>query len=354
MRLETLTLTQFRNIKQLTIEPSAGLNIILGENGAGKTSIVEAMYMLSGAKSFKKSKDSELVNFEVEKANISAQVSFEGYKNNICIDIEKKNGRTGFLDGQFVGRAFNLAGRCCAVVFSPDNLFIVKGGKENRRSFVDNALCNIYPAYINTLRSFNRLMQHKNAHLKQRGSSEVLDILDEQLAGVSEEIVKRRKGYIDGIQGIATIFYDGISTGKERLGIGYRPPAEQKEDFIQFFMRHRDTDLRYGHSNSGVHRDDIDITLNGLVAKTYASQGQQRSIVLSLKKAEAEYYFEVTGKRPILLFDDVLSELDEHRQGFLLKDALNCQTFFTACDERAFKNSDEMKFFRIENGGLKC
>ncbi len=354
MFLETLSIKNVRNMEHVYIEPSPELNIILGENGAGKTNLIEAVYLLSGAKSFKKVKDEEILKFGEKECFIEGEVESEGIKNRLKIEISKEDlcQRKGFENGLSVGRAFNLAGNFCAVVFTPDNLSMIKRGKEYRRSFLDNAICNIYPSFITVLRRYNRLLQQKNALLKQHCYKEdLLDVLDEQLSVISEDISTHRIEYIDEINKISSAYYDGISNSGEVLKLRYEGEGHKKDDYVNLFLRRRDADIRYGFCGNGVHRDDMNIELSKKPARNFASQGQQRSIVLSLKKAEAEIYYKKTKRRPVLLFDDVLSELDENRQKFLLSDIQDCQTFFTACDRRAFFDLD-VKIFSMGDGKI--
>ncbi len=356
--IRALEIDCFRNIKSLSLKPDIGLNVIVGENGMGKTNLIEAIYMLTGAKSFRTSKDKNLINFESEIARIDAQITKQDNYFRLSVMMDKNPGsyRKGFIDGVDNGRAARIAGNFCAVVFSPDHLGLVKGSREGRRYFMDNAICNLYPGHIDNLYRYYRILDHRNKLLKSlknnNGNDDnLLDVIDIQLSEYCEKVSTRRAKYVEGLMPLVDKFYDGISSSRERLKIGYESRAKTGEEYVKLLGENRLTDKRLGFTGVGVHRDDISISLSSLSAGNFASQGQQRSIVLSLKQAEAEYYRQITGCKPILLFDDVLSELDAKRQEYLLGGAVDFQTFFTSCDFRAFKKLP-VKVFNMKDGEI--
>ncbi len=336
------------------------LNIIAGQNAMGKTNLIEAIYMLSGAKSFRKTQDKNLIGFDKEKSKINADIQKKERSFTLTVTVEKgeRVSRRGFINGVDEGRASGLAGNFCAVVFSPDHLGLVKGGKEGRRYFLDNAICNIFPSYIEELHRYNRILYQRNNLLKQYktkgfGTAEynLLEVIDLQLSTYFEKVVKRREEYIEGIKPLAIAFYDGISGGAEKLSLRYDSRSLKEKDYIDLLKNSRESDLKSGYTSIGAHRDDLNIKLSSQSAQSFASQGQQRSIVLALKQAEAKYYEQKTGTHPVLLFDDVLSELDPKRQEYLLDGVDKCQTFFTACDERVFFDT-KAKIFFMKDGSL--
>ncbi len=360
MIIKSIEIENFRNIKRASIMPFEGLNIIAGQNAMGKTNFIEAIYMLTGAKSFRKTQDKNLINFSCEKGSINANIEKNDRVFNLKVTIEKEERvhRRGSINNTEQKRASSLAGNFCAVVFSPDHLGLVKGNREGRRYFIDNAICNIYPAYIEELHRYNRVLNQRNNLLKYNKTDrfspaeyELLDIIDIQLSTCFEKVVKRRSEYISGIKPLAVAFYEGISEGKETLSIRYDSRATDAKEYIEVLKQNRDTDLKTGFTGVGAHRDDINIKISDLAASNFASQGQQRSIVLALKQAEAKFYKEKTGSKPVLLFDDVLSELDPKRQRYLLEGVGESQTFFTVCDKRIFSENDA-KVFYMKDGEI--
>ncbi len=360
MFIKSIEIEGFRNIKKAELLPDERLNIIAGQNAMGKTNLIEAIYMLTGAKSFRKTQDKNIIGFEEEKSSITAEIQRK--ERSFCIRVLIERGekvqRRGNINDTEWKRASSLAGNFCAVVFSPDHLGLVKGNKEGRRYFLDNAVCNIYPTYIEELHRYNRVLGQRNNLLKYHkikgfGSAEhdLLDVIDVQLSTCCEKVVKRRAEYIEGLKPLAVAFYEGISEGREQLHIEYESRANKSGEYLELLKSSRESDLKTGYTGIGAHRDDIAIKLSSLTASNFASQGQQRSIVLAMKQAEAKYYQQLTGTHPILLFDDVLSELDPRRQKYLLKGVNECQTFFTACDTRIFGKT-AAKIFYMENGEL--
>lgn len=324
--------------------PNEHLNIIIGKNGMGKTNLLEAIYMLSGAKSFRRAKDSQLISFNKTGSVIAGTIEEQDSSSELQINIESEpiKTRRGIKNKKDCGRASNLAGEFCAVVFSPEHLSLIKGSKEERRLFVDNAICNIYPTYINELRRYNRALLQKNSLLKNfnmGGAEEVLQVLDTELSALCEKICERRNRYVEEMLVYAGQYYSEISRNREKLWFRYSTAAKTADEYLNIFKNNLKNDLIAGFSTTGIHRDDITITLSGEDAKAFASQGQQRSVVLCLKQAEAQQFFDITSRQPVLLFDDVLSELDESRQDYLLNNITNRQTFFSACDERFFKKT---------------
>ncbi len=358
MVINKLKVEGFRNLSELSIKPDIGLNVIAGDNAMGKTNLIEAIYMLTGAKSFRMARDKNLINFESETAKIEGDIKKgdHTFKLAVVMDKNPNNYRKGFIDGIENGRAARLAGNFCAVVFSPDHLGLAKGSREGRRYFMDNAICNLFPAHIDDLYRYNRILDHRNKLLKrikgEKGENkQLLDVIDVQLAEYCEKVSTRRRRYVEGLMQLAKQFYFGISDGREQLKISYESRAQNNNEYLQLLTENRETDLRLGFTGVGVHRDDLSITLSTLPAGSFASQGQQRSIVLSLKQAEAQYYKDITGSMPVLLFDDVLSELDRKRQEYLLGGSTGFQTFFTACDSRLFEKLP-VKVFNMKNGEI--
>ena len=358
MRVSRLELADFRNISAASFTPGQALTVICGKNGQGKTNLLEAVWLLTGGKSFRGAKDADLIRRGAETALIQADTEGGGITREIQLRVglpgSARPGRTARLDGADQGRASALAGLFTAVVFEPGHLSLVKGSPEGRRRFVDGALCQLYPGYLAEYRKYLHLMSQKNALLKHYnrtpGAAEMLDIYDEQMAAAGEIITRRRAEYIDALRPLAVQNYADISQGAEKLQLDYLPSFGD-QGLLAALRAGRKEDLRCGFCTVGPHREDFAITLNGQPARTDASQGQQRSAVLSLKLAEAARAEQVTGEHPVMLLDDVLSEQDEGRQAYLLTRMEGRQTFVSSCDAAAFQKTNGA-VFHMEQGRL--
>lgn len=358
MRVQQLTLTDYRNISFAEFCPGPELTVICGQNGQGKTNLLEAVWLLTGAKSFRGSKDAQLIRQTAEFALLEGVTVTETGQDHIRMTIggrqSQRPGRCARLNGADMGRASALAGRFTAVVFEPGHLSLVKGGPEGRRRFLDAALCQLYPGYLATLRRYTRLLAQKNSLLKfwdrTPGAAEMCDAFDADLAAQGEEIFRRRQNYMQGLAPIACANYSEISRGSEALELCYQSSFAQG-GLAALLQDARQSDRRAGFCTVGPHRDDLSIWLAGRAAKEFASQGQQRSAVLSIKLAEAALAQSVTGEHPVMLLDDVLSELDPARQEYLLTRVRQKQTIVTACDSSLFhKTAGAM--FRMNAGRL--
>lgn len=359
MRLVSLTVADHRNLKQVNFAPGPELTVLCGRNGQGKTNLLEAVWLLTGGKSFRGSKDAELIRrgaaFSVLDGVTEAG---SGRQDHIRLTVGGKEtprpGRTARLNGAELGRAAALAGRFTAVVFEPDDLSLVKAGPAGRRRFLDAALCQLWPGYVATLRRYSRLLTQKNSLLKYwertPGAAEMCDAFDADLAAQGEEIGRKRRAYLEKIAPAAAQNYAELSRGGETLSLAYCGEWEPG-GLLEALHSARAADRRAGFCTLGPHREDFSFTLDGQPARIFASQGQQRSAVLSLKLAEASAAQSVTGEHPVMLLDDVLSELDAQRQEYLLTRMREKQTIVTACDSSLFHKT-EGAMFRVEQGEL--
>lgn len=359
------TVKNYRNITDMTIEPSSSITVINGENGQGKTNLLESIWLLSGAKSFRNTKDADLIqkgsSFSVIQSSVLAEEQEEKeIKITISNDKQDRKGRFAAVNGVDYGRATSLAGTFYCVVFAPGHLSLVKGSPAGRRKFVDAALCQLYPSYIETFRRYTRLLSQKNALLKEmridasgkQPKKDLLWVLNQEFAKYAVEIREKRDLYITAIKETATEKYKKISREQEELTITYTQAEKDPALLLAKLERNIDQEIRLGFSLIGPHRDDITLLLNGEDTKIYASQGQQRSIALCLKLAEAQQIKTVTNEMPVVLLDDVLSELDMHRQHYLLNDLSSGQVIITSCETDIFTNHSG-KIYEIENGALK-
>lgn len=346
MKLLSLQVCNIRNIREAELAADPALTVITGRNGQGKTNLLESIWLLTGAKSFRGAKDAELVRRGEVFGVIRGTVSDDSRDNEIRLTVggpeSEKRGRYASVNGVDYGRATAIAGTFTAVVFEPGHLGLIKNGPEGRRRFLDAALCQLYPGYIGTVRRFTRALKQKNALLKHYykipDAVSLLDVFDAELSVSGEEITRRRKEYLSLAGPAAERFYAELSSGAEVCRVSFQPCCEPG-GLAGLLRQHRETDIKAGHSVAGPQREDFEVLLDETSARIYGSQGQQRSTALCLKLAEAVTAFEVTGQHPVLLLDDVLSELDEGRQAYLLERMQGRQSFVTTCDASAFKRT---------------
>ena len=322
MRLRRLRLRNHRNYRQLDLTPGAGVNVFIGANGQGKTNLLEAVAMLALSSSPRARRDHELIGPVGVGSRIEAQVETDGAVRELSISLDvdgERTKRTIEVDGAR-RRAVDLPGHFRVVLFWPDDLGLVKGGPELRRRFLNQMLVQVQPGYARALSGLRRVLEQRNSLLKRiaggEGGEEMLEAWDHELVQVGTEIVAARARAVRELEPVAARTHRQIAAG-ERLQIGYMGPPENLAEAVHNSMAE---DLRRGSTSVGPHRDDLRIVLEGQDARSYGSQGQQRTAVVSLKLAEAALIEGRAGERPVLLLDDVLSELDGDRRAALLNE----------------------------------
>ena len=361
MKINSIDINNFRNINSLKLD-FEDVNIIYGENAQGKTNLIEAVYLFTGSKSFRGVKDRELVKFGENTANL--KINFENNNRSQNAQITIQNNRLVSLNGIKKKSATSLGEELKAVIFSPVHLSMVKDGPIERRHFVDNALCQLKSNYRNVLKDYNRALAQRNALLKDiaknNNLSDMLYIWDKSLASAGAKIIYQRQKYIESILPYAKEVFDGLSSGKEYIDLILKGSFDYKnlstEEIQKQLMftldNNRGNDILNRITTVGPHRDDIEILINGKSARSFGSQGQQRSCVLALKLAEASLLREMTQDEPLALLDDVMSELDISRQDYILNHIKNWQVFITCCDANTVLRLKKGKTFHIQNGGL--
>ena len=362
MKVIAVKFENYRNLKNDIIQPCDGVNIIYGDNAQGKTNLLEAIWLFCGGHSFRSAKDSEVIRWDENYARLemrffgqereqTAKLVFTGNKKQLEINgVEKKS-------------AAALIEKFCAVVFSPEHLNLIKRGPSQRRKFIDSAICREKLQNAVILSKFNRVLVQRNSLLKdiyRRPSLEdTLSVWDEPLIQNGAMLIKKRMDYVEMLSQRAKNYHDGISKNSENLEIKYISSIDAEmsdstdeiaEKFRKKLNDNRNDDIRTGVTSFGPHRDDIEILINGKNARAFGSQGQQRSAVLSLKLAEASVLKERMGEEPVILLDDVLSELDSKRQDFLLNELKGCQVFITCCEKSNKEQLKEGKIFLLKNG----
>ncbi|MFC4778355.1 DNA replication/repair protein RecF [Paenibacillus sp. GCM10023252] len=342
MYLHHIRLHNYRNYEQLELRTDKQVNIIIGRNAQGKTNLLEAIFALALTKSHRTSKDKELIGWNGTSARIDAEVDKKYGK--ITMDLQfSPQGKKAKINGLEQRKLSDFIGSLNVVMFAPEDLEIVKGTPGVRRRFLDMEIGQVQPGYLHTLQQYGKVLQHRNNYLKSTGPSAIsqpmLDVWNTQLAEHGVKIMKKRKHFIHKLQSWAERIHAGITAGNEQLRIDYRPSldgdaGEDESVLFERFMikltQMKDQEIRRGMTLVGPHRDDLAFYINGKEAHIYGSQGQQRTTALSLKLAEIELIHEEIGEYPILLLDDVLSELDQHRQTQLIETFQSkVQTFIT-------------------------
>ncbi|MDD6728264.1 MAG: DNA replication/repair protein RecF [Eubacteriales bacterium] len=361
MKINSAQIENFRNIEKLSLDFD-NVNIIYGENAQGKTNLIEAVYLFTGAKSFRGVKDKELVRFGCEFSRL--KIDFENNERQQTAELLIKGRRQATLNGIKKKSASMLGDELKAVIFSPVHLSLVKDGPAERRRFVDSALCQLKSGYRNVLKEYNRCLVQRNMLLKDTAKNsslaDMLYIWDKNLAVSGAKIIFQRKKYIDALLPYAQDIFSGLSKGREQIDLRLKGTFEYEKlslediekQLIFALERNRNNDLINRITTVGPHRDDLEILINGNSARSFGSQGQQRSCVLALKLAEASLLKEMTGEEPLALLDDVMSELDESRQDYILNHIKDWQVFITCCDANTILRLKKGKTFHMQSGGL--
>ena len=353
MKVLKLKGKNFRNIEEEIFLPCEEMNVISGENAQGKTNILEAIWLFTGAKSFRNNKDNDFIKIGTQNAVLNLDFISKKIENNAKIEISDK--KVCFLNEKKIKSSQELAGNFNAVVFSPNDLSIVKEGPSVRRKFLDVAIGQIYPQYIEILKLYLRAIVQRNKIIKEfkydNTLSIMLDSFEEEIAKQGFKIIEIREKYLKKLKEFLPFVYEGISSGKEKLETEYIYSCE-KEILKEKLILKRKEDMYSGTTSIGPHRDDIIFKINNTNARNFGSQGQQRSVALSLKLAEAEVLKKVVGECPVFLLDDVMSELDPTRQEFILNHIKGMQTFITCCEPSSVERLDSGKIFKIRNGKI--
>jgi DNA replication and repair protein RecF len=332
MYIESLQLSNYRNYNDLSIEFDRNTNILYGDNAQGKTNVLESIYMAATTKSHKGSKDKEIIKINENESHIRLCINKSDINHRIDMHLRKNKNKGVAIDGIPIRRSTELFGLLNVIFFSPEDLTIIKNGPSERRRFIDMELCQISRLYYKNLSSYNKILNQRNNLLKQiyynKELLETLDVWDTQLVDYGLKVISERSNFISMLNDIIKDIHSNLTSGKEELQIIYDSNVS-KEDFEKVLKSKLDVDLNYSSTQNGPHRDDIIFMLNGLDARKYGSQGQQRTIALSLKMAEIKLVKKITNDNPVLLLDDVMSELDSNRREALIKEIKDIQTIIT-------------------------
>ncbi|MFQ7472576.1 MAG: DNA replication/repair protein RecF [Anaerovoracaceae bacterium] len=365
MYIKEIELKDFRNYEELKASFSEKVNIFLGNNAQGKTNLLESIYLNAMAKSFKSIKDRELIRFGEEFCRIKTKSFSDGEEQDTEIVISRDGKKVIKIDGVKADKSSQLLERIFIIIFSPEDLKIVKDEPEKRRKFIDRELCLIKPGYYNDLSNYKRVLKQRNIYLKEEKiESSILDIWDYELAKYGSIIISRRKEFIEKIYDISRDIHDKISGGLENISLKYETnmefpdsysSSEMENHFYDILRDSRSIDIKNRNTGIGPHKDDIKISADGIDLRKFGSQGQQRTAALSLKLSEIKLIEEETGEKPILLLDDVLSELDNERQSYLINSLGENQMFITTADisGKVIKSLPEGKVFKIKKGKIE-
>lgn len=357
MYIESVQLKNFRNYQSLELEFDQGTNILFGDNAQGKTNVLEAVYLCGTTKSHKGSKDREMIHFDEEESHIRMIVQKEHISYKIDMHLKKNKAKGIAINGIPIKKARELFGIVNFVFFSPEDLNIIKNGPGERRRFLDMELCQLDRIYLNDLANYNRIVNQRNKLLKdlafQPELQDTMDIWNQQLANHGKKIIEKRYSFVKELNELIQKIHQNLTGGTEKLEVAYEPNVES-DNFEKELQRQNGRDIQLKTTTVGPHRDDLCVTVNGIDIRKYGSQGQQRTAALSLKLAEIYLVKKLIKDTPVLLLDDVLSELDRNRQNYLLDSIHDIQTLITCTGLDDFVNHQFQinKVFKVIKGNV--
>lgn len=359
MYIKSIQLESYRNYKNSTIYFDKGTNVLYGDNAQGKTNILESIFMCATTKSHRGSKDKEIVGFDDKEAHITLYLEKSGDEIKIDMHLRKDKAKIVAVNGSKISKSSELLGILNVVLFSPEDLGIIKNGPSERRRFIDMELCQLDGIYLYNLSKYNKIIDQRNKLIKDSYHNneliETLNIWDMQLVSYGNMIIEKRSKFIKELNEIIGEVHSKLTNSKEHLEIIYEPDV-LPEDFEKALRKNREKDIKLKITGVGPHRDDFSFIVNGIDIRKFGSQGQQRTAALSLKLSEIEIVKKITGHIPVLLLDDVLSELDNNRQNYLLNTIGDIQTIITCTglDDFVNNNFSINKVINVVNGSVSC
>ncbi len=357
MQIKEVSLQQFRNLSKLHITPAAGINVFYGDNAQGKTNFLEALYFCALGRSLRGKNEQQLIAFDAQESHIRMEVTRKNRSDRIDVHLKREEKKGIAVNGLPVKKMGDLFGTLYAVIFSPEDLSLVKDGPAERRRFLDMELCQISHVYYYDLQQYCRILKQRNHLLKEIRQkprlADTLSVWDTQLIAYGKKIMTARTKFLTRLDDIASKKQKDLTGGKDCLKTEYKPNCEQIH-FAERLEKSLERDILTGSTQIGPHKDDISFFVNGKDVKQFGSQGQQRTTVLSARLAEIELIQEETGEKPVLLLDDVLSELDESRQQYLMQSIEGLQAFLTCTGiEDAVKGYlQKENLFFVQNGQI--
>lgn len=358
MYINSLELSKYRNYDDLNISFDPGITILYGDNAQGKTNILEALYIAGTTKSHRGSKDKEIIQFEEDESHIRLNMTKNDVGHKIDVHLRKNKNKYIAIDGQSIKKSGELLGLINMIFFSPEDLSIIKNGPAQRRRFINLELCQLNKIYFYNYVNYNKTLDQRNTLLKQiafdKKLADTLDLWDAYLIQYGTEVINERQHFIDQLNDIVKDIHHHLTGGREAIEIGYEMNVTA-EDYESVLRKKRDVDLKYQSTQTGPHRDDICFYVNGIDVRTYGSQGQQRTAALSLKLAEIELVKSLIHDTPVLLLDDVMSELDSNRRNYLLDSIKDIQTVVTCTGYDDFIKSRLTidRIYEVVKGNIK-
>ena len=354
MWIKKIKINNFRNYKNQEINLEKNINIFYGENAQGKTNIIEAIFLSSMGKSFRAKKDKEMISLGEENSII--EIEYEKIDRDGKIKIELGNKKIVYVNGIKIKKLSELLGNINVVIFTPDDINILKGGPQNRRRFLDIMISQLRPNYMYNLNLYLKTLEQRNNYLRQiskeNKNENMLDIWDEELAKYAINIYNYRKQFVEKIKEKIKKIHEEITNNKEEIKIEYLSECISKEKYLELLKQRRKLDIIKGYTTKGIHRDDFTIYINDKELSTYGSQGQHRTAILSLKLAELNIVKEEIGESPILLLDDFMSELDEKRRKNFLEKIEDVQVIIT-CTEKIDIENKKILVYNVKSGNAK-
>lgn len=353
MYIKNIKLYNFRNYSNQIIELRNGINLFVGDNAQGKTNILEAVFLCAIGKSFRAKREKELI--KIEEENSIVEIEFEKSDRDGKIKIELNNKKNIFINNIKQNKLSDILGNINVVMFSPDDIEILKSGPAKRRRFLNILISQLRPKYVYCLNMYLKTLEQRNNYLRQikieNKPKEMLEIWDEKLAEYGEYVFNYRNEFIEKIKNKIKKIHSGITEDKEELKIKYITDCEDKEKYLQELKKSWEQDITRGYTTKGIHRDDFYVYINGKQVNIYGSQGQNRTVILSLKLSELEIIYDEIGEYPILLLDDFMSELDGKRRENFLKNINNTQILIT-CTEKFTINDKMCKTYLVNSGNV--
>lgn len=355
MYIESLQLKNFRNYQSLDLYFDQGTNILYGNNAQGKTNILEAVYMCGTTKSHRGSKDKDVIRFQEDESHICMKLMKNGFPYKLDMHLKKNKPKGVAINGVPIHKASELFGIVNLVFFSPEDLNLITNGPSERRKFLDLELSQLDKIYLSDLSHFQKTVNQRNKLLKgiafRPGLAETLDVWDQQLAAYGKRVIVKRKEFISQLNEIIQEIHGNLTGGNEELELKYEANVWE-DDYEEILAANRERDLKLCTTCTGPHRDDLCVKINGFDIRKFGSQGQKRTAALSLKLSEIYMVKKIIRDEPILLLDDVLSELDHNRQNYLLNSMDHIQTLITCTGLDDFVNSRFTlnKIFHVTDG----
>ena len=351
MWIKKIKINNFRNYKKEEINLEKNINIFYGQNAQGKTNIIESIFLCSLGKSFRAKKDNEMIKLNEENAIV--EVEYEKSDRDGKIKIEIGNKKNIYLNGIKIKKLSELLGNLNIVIFTPDDINILKGGPQNRRRFLDIMISQLRPNYMHILSLYLKTIEQRNKYLRQtkeeHKDENLLEIWDEKLAEYALKIYEYRKEFIEKIIKKINIIHNNITNGEEQIELEYITECDSKEKYLKLLKERRKLDIIKGFTTKGVHRDDFMIYINKKDIRIFGSQGQNRTAMLSLKLAELQVIYDEIGEYPILLLDDFMSELDRTRRKNFLENIKGTQVIITGTEKLDNENLDYLEY-NVSNG----